>query len=119
MKESDSKIKSNNKDNKAQDTYRDVGDFKQLQDISKITSLSFNNLDNAIKRLYKPNFLGSIHLSKEAMGSSFSTVENLLKGELELKLNRSLRNTMFNPITKLLILITITFNIIWILALYL
>lgn len=74
-------------------------------------------LSNSINNLSKPRFLGSIHMNKELV-SNFSSVENLLNGELEMKLNKSLKNTLFNPITKFLILVTIIFNLVWLILLY-
>jgi len=74
-------------------------------------------LSNSINNLSKPRFLGSIHMNKELV-SNFSSVENLLNSELEMKLNKSLKNTLFNPITKFLILLTIIFNLVWVLLLY-
>ncbi|MFX1339050.1 MAG: hypothetical protein ACFFDK_10605 [Promethearchaeota archaeon] len=78
---------------------------------------SSDALSNSINNLSKPRFLGSIHMNKEFI-SNFSSVENLLHGELEMKLNKSLKNTLFNPITKILILITIIFNLVWLLLFY-
>jgi len=80
--------------------------------------LSSDALSNSINNLSKPRFLGSIHMNKEFLGN-FSSVENLIQGELEMKLNKSLKNTLFNPITKILILITIIFNLVWLLLLFL
>lgn len=74
-------------------------------------------LSNSINNLSKPRFLGSIHMNKEFV-SNFSSVENLLNSELEMKLNKSLKNTLFNPITKFLILLTIIFNLVWLILLY-
>jgi hypothetical protein len=74
-------------------------------------------LSNSINNLSKPRFLGSIHMNKELV-SNFSSVENLLNSELEMKLNKSLKNTLFNPITKFLILLTIIFNLVWLILLY-
>jgi hypothetical protein len=79
---------------------------------------SSNELDNMIKNLSKPAFLGSIHLKKENI-PSFSSVETLLKGEHELKMTRALKSTLLNPITKILILSALVFNILWIMFVYL
>jgi len=78
---------------------------------------SSDALSNSINNLSKPRFLGSIHMNKEFV-SNFSSVGNLLNGELERKLNKSLKNTLFNPITKFLILLTIIFNLVWLILLY-
>jgi hypothetical protein len=77
-----------------------------------------NNLDYIIKGLSNPRFLGSIHLKKE-MNPNFSQVKDLLAIENESNLTRSLKNTMFNPITKILIVSAIVFNLIWFLLVYL
>lgn len=87
--------------------------MKEIDKEKKTDGLfSSDALSNSIKNLSKPRFLGSIHMNKELV-SNFSSVENLLNGELEMKLNKSLKNTLFNPITKILILITIIFNLVW------
>jgi hypothetical protein len=76
-----------------------------------------NNIENTINNLSNPKFLGSIHLKKE-MNPAYHQVKDLLATERELNLTRSLKNTMFNPITKILILSAIIFNLIWVLAVY-
>ena len=81
--------------------------------------LSSEALSNKIKNLTSPSFLGSFHMKTAHPTSNFSSVDNLLKGELELKLNKSLKNSMFNPITKTLILLMVIFNIIWITVFFL
>ena len=76
-----------------------------------------NYLNNLIHNLSNPRFLGSIHLKKE-MNPNYSQVENLISNENELKLTKTLKNTIFNPVTKILIISAIVFNIIWFLLLY-
>lgn len=91
------------------------------RDYSSITKNSFvpsNNLDYLIKKLSNPRFLGSIHLKKE-MNPNYRQVENILASENELKLTNSLKNTIFNPVTKILIISAIIFNLIWFLSIYL
>ena len=80
--------------------------------------LSSDNLNNAIKNLSKPRFLGSIHLNNDINHNSKS-FENLLGNNLDLRLTESLQNNMFNPLTKALIIITIVFNLFWFLLIYL
>jgi len=84
----------------------------------KLNLLSSEDLDNFIKNLSHPRFLGSIHMNKENMQNDPS-LEKMIKAELEHKINHSIKNTMFNPITKALVIITIIFNIIWFSLLYL
>ncbi|MHA1292736.1 MAG: hypothetical protein ACTSQJ_08735 [Promethearchaeota archaeon] len=113
MKEFEINNKQSEKNKKFNNLFRILGEKQEYQDINKIHLLSSKDLENSIKRLMYPGFLGSIHLNKRAMINNFHTVENLIKGELELKLTKSLKNTIFNPITKALILITLIFNILW------
>ena len=84
----------------------------------KLNFLSSKQLDYQIKKLSKPDFLGSIHFAKDVINKQFHSVENLMQGELDTKINNSLKNSMFNPVTKILIFITILFNIMWILYFY-
>ena len=93
-------------------------EFNKEKKRSSNNLLSSDALSNSIKNLSNPRFLGSIHMNKQFI-SNFSSVENLLNGELEMKINRSLKNSLFNPITKVLILITILFNLFWLLWLFL
>ncbi len=92
--------------------------MKETDKKNKLNGLfSSDALSNSINNLSKPRFLGSIHMNKELV-NNFGSVGNLLNGELEMKLNKSLKNTLFNPITKFLILLTIIFNLVWLLLLY-
>jgi len=91
------------------------------RDYDSITKNSFvpsNNLDYLIKKLSNPGFLGSIHLKKE-MNPNYRQVENVLTIENESKLTRSLKNSIFNPVTKILIISAIIFNLIWLLSKFL
>ena len=83
--------------------------------------LSSNQLEKSIKNLSNPHFLGSIHLknSNFVKFKSQNQIQNLLSGELELNVNKSLKNMLFNPITKVLVLSMIIFNLVWFLFLYL
>lgn len=81
-----------------------------------ITSYDFNYL---FKNLTKPNFLGSIHLKNNTMDYKVQPVKNLIQTQHELELTKSLKNTLFNPVTKFLILLAISFNLVWILFMYL
>ena len=88
---------------------------KEIEKLGRKKSnlLSSEALDNSIKNFTNPRFLGSIHMKNMSPTQHFSSVDSLLQGELELKINKSLKNTMFNPITKILILSMIVFNILW------
>mgnify|MGYP006279010997 CR=1 FL=1 len=77
-----------------------------------IDLLSSDELDRQIKKLSAPSFLGSIHLKKKAY-QNISSVENVSKGEGDLKVSDSIKHAVFNPITKILLVAAITFNVIW------
>jgi hypothetical protein len=96
---------------------KDIKDIENLG-TKKINLLSSEALDNSIKNLTNPRFLGSIHMRKLNDTSRISTVESLLSGELELKVNKSLKNTLLNPITIALIFLMIIFNILWVLLVF-
>jgi hypothetical protein len=96
---------------------KDIKDIENLG-TKKINLLSSEALDNSIKNLTNPRFLGSIHMRKLNDTSRISTVESLLSGELELKVNKSLKNTLLNPISIALIFLMIIFNILWVLLVF-
>ncbi|TFG16351.1 MAG: hypothetical protein EU533_09130 [Promethearchaeota archaeon] len=83
-----------------------------------LNMLSSKSLDYSIKNLSSPNFLGSLHFNKEMTTYHMQSVENLMQGDLDLRINKSLKNTLMNPITKSLILLMIAFNIIWLVYFY-
>ncbi len=80
--------------------------------------LSSDSLKYAIKNLSRPRFLGSIHLDN-TINQNFKSVENLVGNTLDLKVSKSLKNTIMNPLTKILIIIAISFNLLWFLSIYL
>jgi len=79
--------------------------------------LASNNMENMINSLSRPRFMGSIHMKKEAITHS-NMVENLIENELKLKMTKSLKNTLFNPVTKILIMLAIIFNLAWLFFIY-
>ncbi|MHA1273823.1 MAG: hypothetical protein ACTSVV_12875 [Promethearchaeota archaeon] len=82
-------------------------------------NLSFEREFNSnLNRIFRPQFLGSIHLKRDIISRSTSTMDSLLANELSEKINKAIKNSMLNPITKMLIIITILFNIFWILYFY-
>ncbi|MFX1573165.1 MAG: hypothetical protein ACFFB0_10485 [Promethearchaeota archaeon] len=76
-----------------------------------------NYFNHLIQNLSNPRFLGSIHLKKE-LNPSYSKVKDFIINQNELKMTRTLKKAMFNPITKILIISAIIFNIIWFLLIY-
>lgn len=93
------------------------GDALEKNITNKINLLSSSEINAFIKNLSRPQFLGSIHFSKER-SSNYGVINDLLKGELELKLSRSLKNPFLNPITRYLIYTMILFNFLWLLFFY-
>lgn len=79
---------------------------------NRINLLSSKELDGFIKNLSRPNFLGSIHLQNPIERSN-NFVNTLVNKDLQLRLNKSLKNSFFNPVTKFLILLMILFNLLW------
>ncbi|MFW9827042.1 MAG: hypothetical protein ACFFEY_05410 [Candidatus Thorarchaeota archaeon] len=92
-------------------------EFKESSTLNKNSFLPSNYFENAIKNLANPRFLGSFHLKKE-MRSPNNSVENLVENELTGKINKSLKSTLFNPITKILIIAAIMFYFFWFLFVY-
>lgn len=90
---------------------------EEFSSINRSNFVPINNLKYLINNLSNPRFLGSIHLKKE-MNPNYADLNNMLMNEHELKLTRSLKNSIFNPITKILIISVIIFNLIWFLAMY-
>ncbi|MFX1364504.1 MAG: hypothetical protein ACFFCE_19520 [Promethearchaeota archaeon] len=91
--------------------------IEELPLIHKTPLLASNNLEYIIKNLSNPRFLGSIHMKKETMHNS-NLVDNLVESELKSKMSHSIKNSLFNPVTKILILLALIFNIFWILFIY-
>jgi len=104
MKEIENDKKSSTKDN-------------GYSSLNRKSFIPYNNIESIISNISNPKFVGSIHLKKE-MNPNYHQVKELLASEHELNLTHSLKNTMFNPITKILILSAIIFNLIWFLAVY-
>ncbi len=89
----------------------DNAEFKELPSINKKKQFYSNHLENIISSLTSPRFLGSIHMKNT--NSAKNSIENLVESELQLKTTKALKNTLFNPVTKILILMAIVFNLLW------
>ena len=85
--------------------------------IEKYGSATSDYLHYLIRNISRPKFLGSIHLKNDTNFYNRS-IEGLLKGELEGKVTKSLKNAFLNPITKTLIILALVFNIIWFFLIY-
>jgi hypothetical protein len=96
---------------------KNLNENEEFNSVKGNKLIPFNNMTHLINNLSNPKFLGSMHLKKE-MNPNYHQVKDLLANERELNLTRSLKNSIFNPITKILILSAIIFNIVWFLATY-
>ena len=92
----------------------DTGEISGLGNLSSPYDVFERRFETSIKNLSRPRFLGSIHLRKDA-SHDINHVDRVMRGDKQGKLHDSLRSTAFNPITKLLILLMILFNVFWIL----
>ncbi|MFX1570060.1 MAG: hypothetical protein ACFFCV_17020 [Promethearchaeota archaeon] len=104
-----------NPSDKNQSTGKDK--IEELPLSNKDPLQSTNTLDYMIKSLSTPRFMGSIHMRKDTSPNP-NIVTNLIENELKLKISKSLKNTLFNPITKILILLAIIFNLTWLFFVY-
>jgi Fe2+ transport system protein B len=91
--------------------------FEQNKEENRNKILASNNLERSIKNLSKPSFLGSYHLNRSLYQKN-SSLNTIINDELQLEMNKSIKNTVFNPITKILIIIAILFNLFWFLFIY-
>ena len=106
---------------KGKESFARTGDFENTTDNNSLNRTSFvpsNNLNFLIKNLSSPRFLGSIHLKKE-MNPNYNQVKDLLMSDNQVKLTKSLKSTIFNPLTKILIISAVIFNVFWFVLSYL
>ena len=117
--ESDTKVSQLNEKSmkEIENSKKNSMENKEYSSVNRKNLIPFNNMSHLINNLSNPKFLGSIHLKKE-MIPNYHQVKDLIATERELNLTRSLKNTIFNPITKILILSAIIFNLIWFLTIY-
>jgi hypothetical protein len=90
----------------------DKTEFKEHPSMNKKNQFYSNNIESIISNLSNPRFLGSIHMRK-GVSPNNNSVKNLIEDELKLKMTKALKNTLFNPVTKVLIILAIVFNLIW------
>ncbi|MBY9005377.1 MAG: hypothetical protein KGD63_01330 [Candidatus Lokiarchaeota archaeon] len=94
------------------DNYKNSKETEPKENNLRFNSMYSNQLDNIIKNLTKPSFLGSIHLENQT-DNNITQIENFIKTDYQLRLNKSIKNSIFNPLTKILIFIIIVFNVLW------
>ena len=84
---------------------------------NRINLLSSSEINRFINSLYRPHFLGSIHLKKDT-DLNRNYVSDYISRDLQMKLSKSIKNPLNNPITRYLLFVMILFNVLWILFLY-
>ncbi len=102
----------NNKRDKVPNKPHIIRDYEDILNNNKLNLFPTSNHNAHLKSLTKPQFLGSYHL-KEAINSRYKSVNTLLKGDIDVKYARALRNTIINPVSIALIIIALVFNVMW------
>lgn len=97
-------------------TKKELNEFKKPM---RVNLLSTDDLNNFIENLNKPNFLGSVHFNRDEISKRDTIEKQLINSVGTDKLSESIKSTIFNPITKVLILAWIVFNIFWLVFGYL
>ena len=110
--------KKSEKDKKRLTEPRIIKDYEDVINNQRLNSLDSFNPNAIIKKLSTPRFLGSYHL-KEDINPKFKPLNNLVKGDFNLKYAKSLRSVVFNPITIVLITLALIFNIFWFISIFL
>lgn len=85
-------------------------DINNLEEQNKI--LASNSLEQSIKNLQNPSFLGSFHLNSNIYHQN-NSFKKMMEESLQNKTNQSIKNVIFNPLTKILLILTIVFNIFY------
>ncbi|MBY9004574.1 MAG: hypothetical protein KGD73_11420 [Candidatus Lokiarchaeota archaeon] len=96
---------------------RIIDDYEVLINTNKLNWINSNDPNKIIKQLRSPRFLGSYHLKQE-LGSKFKPVNNLIQGNMRLKQEKSLKGTIFNPLTIGLMILAFAFNLFWFLRVF-
>ena len=104
----------NNKidDEKELTSARKLEDYEDVLNNNKLRLFPTTNYNDRLKNLSNPRFLGSYHM-KEDINPKYKSFSTLMKGDLEVKYAKALRNAFINPITIALIVIALIFNVLW------
>ncbi len=92
-------------------------DYEEIINESRFNSFSIQDPNKFFHNLSTPRFLGSYHMKKELYNKN-KTINNLIKGNLELKYRKSLRSIVFNPLTIALIILAALFNFFWLIYIF-
>lgn len=114
MKKAENKKEIKSENNIQTDEMNLLKDYEELINKNKLNTFYTHDPNQFFRMLSNPRFLGSYHMKKSILDKN-KNVNNLLKGSLELKYTKSLRNIVFNPLTITLVILALLFNLIWIL----
>ena len=103
---------NNNKIKKMPDKPHLIRDYEDILNYNKLNFFPTSNHNVHLKSLTRPQFLGSYHI-KEAINSKYTSINTLLKGDINVKYAKALRSTILNPVTIALIIIAFMFNVMW------
>lgn len=110
---------SNKEDNEKEPRDRIIlRDYEDLINNNKLNFLPSDDPTATLKNLSRPRFLGSYHLRESIENPKYKQIQNLLKGNLELKYAKSFRSLLFNPLTIALIIIALAFNLLWLFLMF-
>ncbi|TFG03097.1 MAG: hypothetical protein EU542_03230 [Promethearchaeota archaeon] len=112
MKKAEIKKESNIENKKLIDNTNFLEDYEDLINSNKLSTFSTHNPNQFFRSLANPRFLGSYHMKKSILNKN-KNINNILKGNLELRYTKSLRSIVFNPITITLIILAVLFNFLW------
>jgi len=87
-------------------------DYEDIINNNNLNTYSAHDPNQFFRMLANPRFIGSYHMKKSILNKN-KNMNNLLKGNLELRYTKSLRNIVFNPITITLIILAVLFNFLW------
>jgi Fe2+ transport system protein B len=107
------------KENSKADMRNPKKELNEFKNPMRVNLLSTEDLNNFIENLNKPNFLGSVHFNRDENSTRDTIEKQLINSVGTNKLSESIKSTLFNPITKVLILAWIVFNIFWLVFAYL
>jgi hypothetical protein len=104
-----------NTDNEKDSKKNDVNFLEDYEDVinkGRLNTFSVDDPNRFFHSLANPRFLGSYHMKRSILNKD-TNINNLFKGNLQLKYLKSLRSIIFNPLTIALIILAVIFNFLW------
>jgi len=97
---------------KQQGNVKLLENYEDIINNNKLNYFSTIDPNQFFRNLSTPRFLGSYHM-KKSLFNKYAHINNMLKGNLELRYTKSLRSIILNPITITLIILAVLFNFLW------